>query len=74
MQDMARIRSKGPTRQLGVRLQQSLIDRAERYADLHHRTVTSVLEVALAEYLDRNEGKPAVEKSTFKFKLKRPSQ
>lgn len=61
MISVARPTKKGPTRQLGVRLQEPLIARAEAFADKHHRTLTSVLEVALEEYLDRHEKKPAVE-------------
>lgn len=48
-------------RQVNMRLDEPIVEEAESFAERHHRTFTSVVEVALREYLDRHGKKPPVE-------------
>ena len=62
MLDMATKKKPGKQskRQLGLRFPEELIDRAEVFAEKHRRTLTSVVEDALEEFLDKYGDAPSL--------------
>lgn len=50
-------------RAVTVRLSDDLVTDAESFAEKHHRSFTSIVEIAIAEYLRRYGKVPTIEES-----------